>query len=111
MLAVKTKWYPDNVGSNHMTGDQTKFKEFDEKLIGNVKLCVGPIVSIQGKGYILFQCKNENQLLLTNVYYISNLKSNFVSLDQIMEEDSRVELVESLLKMFDRNGALLMKVK
>ena len=32
-------WYLDNRASNHMTGDRTKFKELDEKLIGNVKFC------------------------------------------------------------------------
>ena len=33
-------WYLDNGVSNHMTGDRTKFKELDEKLIGNVKLAM-----------------------------------------------------------------------
>ena len=51
-------WYLDNGASNHMTGDRTKFKELEEKLIGNMKFGDGSIVSIQGKGSILFQCKN-----------------------------------------------------
>ena len=34
---VETNWYLDNDASNHMTGDQKKFKELDEKLIENVK--------------------------------------------------------------------------
>ena len=42
-------WYLDNKASNHMTGDQTKFKELDEKLNGNVKLGNESIVPIQGK--------------------------------------------------------------
>ena len=47
-------WYLENGASNHMTGDQTKFKELDEKLIGNVKFGDGSIVPIQGIGSILF---------------------------------------------------------
>ena len=47
-------WYLDNGASNHMTGDQTKFKDLDEKLIGNAKFGDGSIVLIQGKGSILF---------------------------------------------------------
>ena len=47
-------WYLDNGASNHMTGDRTKFKELDEKLIENVKFGNGSIVLIQGKGSILF---------------------------------------------------------
>ena len=73
-------WYLDNRASNHMTGDRTKFKELDEKLIGNVKFGDGSIESIQVKGSTMFQCKNGDQRLLTKVYYIPNLKSNIISL-------------------------------
>ena len=61
-------WYLDNGASNHSTGDRAKFKELDEKLIGNMKLGDGSILSIQDKGSILFQCKNNDQRLLTKVY-------------------------------------------
>ena len=47
-------WYLDNEESNHMTVDRTKFKEIDEKIIGNVKFGDGWIAYIQGKGSILF---------------------------------------------------------
>ena len=104
-------WYLDNKASNHMTRDRTKFKELDEKLIGNVNFGDGSVVPIQGKGSILFQCKNGDQRLLTKVYYIPNLKINTISLGQMTEEGSRVELPDSFLKMFEKNGILLMKVK
>ena len=80
--------------------------ELDEKLIGNVKFGDGSIISIQGKGSILFQCKNNDQRLLTKVYYIPNLKSN-ISLGQMTKEGSRVELAGSFLKMFDRKETLM----
>ena len=96
-------WYLDSGASNHMTGDQTKFKELDEKLIRNVKFGDGSIVPIESKGFILFQCKNGDQCLLTKVYYIPSLKSNIISLGQITEERSIVELVGSFIKMFSRN--------
>ena len=92
-----------------MTGDQVKFKKLDEKFIRNMKLCDGSIVSIQGKGSILFQCKNSDLCLFTKVYYIPSLKNNIIFLGQMTEEGSRVVIVGSLLKIYDRNGALLMK--
>ena len=103
-------WYLDNRASNHMTGDREKFKELVEKFLGNVKLCDRSTVSIQGKGSILFQCKNGDQCLLTKVYYIPSLKSNIISLGQMTKEGSRVKIVSMFLKIYDRNGALLMKV-
>ena len=79
-------WYLDNGESNHMTGDRTKFKQLDEKLIGNVKFDNWSIVPNQGKWLILFQCKNGDQRLLTMVYYILNLKINIINLCQMTEE-------------------------
>ena len=108
----KTEWRPTcGTLSNHMTRDRTKFKEFDEKLPENMKFGDGSAVPIQGKGSILFQCKNGDQRLLKKVYYIPNLKSNIINLSQMTEDGSRVELAGSFLKMFDKNGTLLMKVK
>ena len=43
-----------------MTVDRVKFKELNEKFTENIKLCDGSIVSIQGKGSILSQCKNDD---------------------------------------------------
>ena len=42
-------WHLDNEVSNHMTGNPAKFKELDEKFIGNMKLCNGSIVPVQEK--------------------------------------------------------------
>ena len=72
--------YLGNRANNHMTGDRAKFKKLGAKLIENVKFCDGSIVSIQGKGSILFQCKNDNKHLWTKVNYIPSLKSNIIGL-------------------------------
>ena len=56
-------WYLDNGARNHMTGDRTKFKDLDEKLIGNEKFGDGSIVLIQSKGSIFFKSKYGDQSL------------------------------------------------
>ena len=56
-------------------------------------------------------CKNGDKRLLTNVYYILSLKSNIISLGKMTEEGSGVKIVGLILKIYDQNGALLMKVK
>lgn len=47
-------WYLDNGVSNYITRGKAKFKELDEKFIGNMKFCDASIVPIKGKGSILF---------------------------------------------------------
>ena len=53
-----TTWYRDNGESNHMTGNRKKFQKLDERFSGNVKFGGGISVEIQGKGTIVFGCRN-----------------------------------------------------
>nr|GEY59349.1 zinc finger, CCHC-type [Tanacetum cinerariifolium] len=76
-------WYLDNGASNHMTGMRTHFKEVDEKISGRVRFGDGSYVKIKGKGSILLECKNKEQIVIPNVDYIPNLKSNILSLGQL----------------------------
>ena len=57
-------WYLDNGASNHMTGDPSKFRELNSGVTGRVKFGDGSAVQIEGKGSILFKCKNGDQWLL-----------------------------------------------
>jgi hypothetical protein len=56
------------------TGDKVKFCELDEAVTGNVKFGDGSTVQIMGKGSILFSCKNGDQWMLQEVYYIPRLR-------------------------------------
>lgn len=104
-------WYLDNGASNHMTGDRLKFHELDENITGHVRFGDGSTVAILGKGSILFDCKNGDQRLLNEVYFIPSLKNNIISLGQMTEEGSQVIMDGSILSLFDRNKTLLLRVK
>ncbi|GJV51548.1 zinc finger, CCHC-type containing protein [Tanacetum coccineum] len=104
-------WYLDNGASNHMTGDRSKFHELDERDTGRVKFGDGSTVAIMGKGSILSDCKNDDQRLLNGVYFIPRLESNIISLGQMTEDGSRVEMAGCLLKLFDKSNNLLLRVK
>ncbi|GKD01854.1 zinc finger, CCHC-type containing protein [Tanacetum coccineum] len=67
-------WYLDNGASNHMTGIRTHFKEIDRKISGRIRFGDGSYVEIKGRGSILLECKNKEQRVIPNVYYIPNLK-------------------------------------
>lgn len=104
-------WYLDNRASNHMTGDKEKFMELNEEVTGSVKFGDGSTVKIEGKGSIIFKCKNGEKRMLKEVLYIPSLCSNIISLGQFSEEGNKVVLKGNYLWVFENQGSLLIKVK
>ncbi|KAD4384336.1 hypothetical protein E3N88_24504 [Mikania micrantha] len=103
-------WYLDNGASNHMTGNREFFSELIERT-GRVRFGDGSAVNIKGKGSILLQCKNGDQKLITNVYYIPELCNNILSLGQFDEGGCKIIIKDGTLCLYEKSGAALMKVK
>lgn len=104
-------WYLDNGDCNHMTGDKEKFEELNENITGTVKFGDGSTVKIEGKGSIIFRCKNGEERMLREVFYIPSLCSNIVSLGQLSEEGNKVILNGNYLWVYEEQVKLLMKVQ
>lgn len=104
-------WYLDNGPSNHMTGQRSFFSDLDEGFVGQVRFGDGSTVQIKGKGVILFECKNREQWLLIEVYYIPSLCNNIMSLGQMTEECAKIQIHDDFLWMYERSGRLLLKVR
>ncbi|XP_074328471.1 uncharacterized protein LOC141666381 [Apium graveolens] len=83
-------WYLDNGASNHMAGQRGKLKTMDERLAGDVKFGDGSMVSSKGKGTVAFKCKNGEEKMLREVYYIPSLCKNIISLGQLSGDGHRV---------------------
>jgi hypothetical protein len=82
-------WVLDTGASNHMTGSLSALSQLDSSVQGTVKFGDGSTVRIKGMGSIIMQDRNQNHKVLTEVYYIPELKSNIVSLGQLEEKGFR----------------------
>lgn len=94
-----------------MTSFKEKFTELDGSVKGRVHFGDGSTVDIMGKGTFAMLCKNGEQKLLNDVYYIPNLCNNIISLGLLSEGGNRVELNGDFLWVYDELNQLLMKVK
>lgn len=62
------------------------FVELNESMINNVSFSDESKIPVKSKGKIMIQLKNDRYQFILNTYYISNMKNNILSLDQLLEK-------------------------
>ena len=84
-----------------MTGTKSHFKDIDESITGRVRFGDGSYVEIKCRGSILLGCRNQQQKIVSDVYYIPNLKSNILNLGQLTEIGCKIIMDENILTLYD----------
>jgi hypothetical protein len=103
-------WCLDTGATHHMTGRREFFTELDFDVRGSVKVGDASGVEIKGVGFVIFVTESGEHRLLTGVYYIPTLRNSIISLGQLDESDSRVEIKDRVMRICDRHHCLLAKV-
>jgi hypothetical protein len=102
-------WCLDTDATHHMTGRRKFFTELDSNVQGSVKFGDASDVEIKCVGSVIFAAESGEHRLLTGVYYIPALR-NFISLGQLDESGSRVEIKDGVMRIWDHHRRLLAKV-
>ena len=84
-------WVLDTGASNHMTGSRSMLTPIDSNVQGTVRLGDGSRVIIQGMGSVVMQDQSRGHKVLTDVYYIPEMKCNIVSLGKLEEKSFKYE--------------------
>jgi hypothetical protein len=67
-------------------------------------------VEIKGVGSVIFAAESGEHRLLTGVYYIPALRNSIISLGQLDESGSHVEIKDGVMRIWDCHHRLLAKV-
>ena len=94
-----------------MTGRRELFTDLDCNVRGSVKFGDASKVEIQSIESIVFEGKTGEHRGLHGVYYIPALRNSIMSLGQLDEGASKVEIDKGVLRIWDRRGRLLVKVR
>ncbi|CAO2836221.1 unnamed protein product [Amaranthus hypochondriacus] len=104
-------WFFDSGASNHMCGRREYFIDLDDKVQGNVSLGDSSKLQVKGKGKIRIFQKNGNEEYISNVYYVPNMKSNILSIGQLLEKGYIVHMEGDNLQLRDQSGRLIAQSK
>jgi hypothetical protein len=86
------------------------FTELDCDVRGSVKFGDASNVEIKGASFVIFTAESGEHRLLTGVYYIPVLRNSIISLGQLDESGSRVEIKDGVKRIWDHHHRLLAKV-
>jgi hypothetical protein len=104
-------WYLDSGATHHMTGLRELFTDLDTTSRGTVRFGDESKVEIAGVGSIIFEAKSGEHRVLHGVYYIPALRNSIMSLGQLDEGGSKVEIEHGVLRIWDQRKRLLVKVR
>ena len=69
-----------------MCGDENLFKELTKVDVGHISFGDASKVAVKGRGTIWYLQKNNRVGEIRDVYYVPDLKSNILSMGQLMEK-------------------------
>ncbi|GKV47387.1 hypothetical protein SLEP1_g54294 [Rubroshorea leprosula] len=102
-------WFLDTGCTNHMCGKKEFFVDLDESYRSKVKFADESTVPVMGKGRILIKLKNGDHNYISDVFYVPDMKSNLLSLSQLLERGYNMLLCDNQLSIFDVKGTLILK--
>ncbi|XP_022841983.1 uncharacterized protein LOC111365680 [Olea europaea var. sylvestris] len=93
----KQSWYLDTCATNYLSANKELFSTINESVKGSIVFGDETKVLIKGKGDVLLRAKNGSYLLISQIYYVPTLKSNILSLGQLLEMSYDIHLKKFLI--------------
>ncbi|XP_019455039.1 PREDICTED: uncharacterized protein LOC109356158 [Lupinus angustifolius] len=103
-------WYIDSGCSNHMTGNRNWLGNFDDNRKNNVRLADSRLIQAEGTTDVLISRNDERNVLIADVLYVPNMKSNLLSLGQLVEKGFSLQMHQGILEIFYAENKKILRV-
>ena len=94
-----------------MCGKRELFVELDETVQAQVSFGDSSKTPVKGRGNILIKLKNGDHDYISNVYYVPAMKSNILSMEQLLEKGYDISMKNCHLTIKDNHGNLIGRVR
>ena len=105
----KDQWYLDSGCSSHMSGRKDWFVNIKPSMKNMVKFANDNTLAAEGVGDVLIMRKDGKRSVISNVLYIPGMKSNLLSIEQLVEKNYKVSIDDKMMRVLDSNGRLILK--
>ncbi|WVZ03895.1 hypothetical protein V8G54_024701 [Vigna mungo] len=102
-------WYLVTGCSNRMIERREWLVNLDPSIRSNVRFIDDSTVTEEGIDRVLITCKNGRVTYMDVVLYVPTMKSNLLSLGQLLEKGYTMTMQQNLIKVFDRRQRLVIK--
>jgi len=107
----KEDWFLDSGCSNHMTGNKMWFVDLEEDGVNKtVRLGNDSTLAVIGKGSVRIEI-NGTSYVISDVYYVPELKTNLLSLGQLQEKGFSILIQNGMCKVFHPKHGLILQTK
>ncbi|GJZ39935.1 retrovirus-related pol polyprotein from transposon TNT 1-94 [Tanacetum coccineum] len=102
-------WHIVSAASNHMKSEEELFMEMEQSK-GNVTFVDKSKAPVKGKGKILIRAKDGSHQYISDIYNVPNLKSNILSVGQLLEKNYDIHFKDRSATIRNQEGKLIAKV-
>lgn len=106
---VVESWYLDIGCSIHMTCNKAWFCELDETVKKNIKFADCRSIRAKVIGKVEIKRSNGKRTVISNVLYVPGMKSNLLSLGQMLEKGYSVRMQNGYLELLNTKNKVVLK--
>jgi hypothetical protein len=92
-------WVLNTGATNHMSGCWKSFRKIKTTVLNTVRFGHDLVARIEGRGTIMFVCKNGESHSFDGVYFIPHLTTNIVSISQLDEIGYKIDINTDTMKI------------
>ncbi|GAU36409.1 hypothetical protein TSUD_38770 [Trifolium subterraneum] len=102
-------WFLDTGCSNHMTSHKEWLIDINPSKKSKIRFADDRTLQVEGMGKMVITRDDGKNVIMEDVLYVPGIKSNLLSIGQLIQKGFEVKMKNNSLSLFDTNHKLILK--